>query len=116
MSKYGFDSCEGYYYNMLRESTGALPLHDAAKNGQVYIVNCLSDEQANLEAVDNNGRTALHYAAIFNRREVYDILVEKGANFKLKDAFGLTPEYILDSIDTQEVQITGESCSWCILQ
>lgn len=45
------------------DKVGRTPLHIAAKLGYVAIVELLWSKGCNLESVDVNGWTALHYAA-----------------------------------------------------
>lgn len=96
---------DGYYYNEIRNSINALPLHEAAKNNWIYKVEILSNCTANLNAKDINGRTALHYAALFHRDAAYKILLEKGSDPNLPDVFNCTPA---DIMKTNEAKSLGE--------
>lgn len=118
MAKYGLVS-QGYYFYTLKKSTGALPLHEAAKQGTIYIINCLSEDKINLKIQDKNGLTPLHYAAIFNQKKAYEVLLEKGSDPKIKDNMGRTPESIMYG-EYEGTKALGESdssdCSFCVMQ
>ena len=45
---------------------------------------------ADIEGASFDGRTALMMAAMFNRTEIIDYLISKGADPKAKDANGIT--------------------------
>ncbi len=54
------------------------------------MIKALVDGGAQVEGSSFDGRTALMMAAMFNRVEVVDYLVSKGADPKAKDANGIT--------------------------
>lgn len=57
-------------------STGHTPLHNAAQNGQTFVIMLLVDYGANAHAVTAGGDTALDIAARFNRHEVVTFLLD----------------------------------------
>jgi ankyrin repeat protein len=67
-----------------------LPLHEAAKEGLLNIVNLLIDAGMNPSAQDKNGRNALHYAAEKGHSEVVELLLTKVDPW-FRDAAGLMP-------------------------
>ncbi|KAF3921808.1 Ankyrin-3 [Arthrobotrys entomopaga] len=78
-----------------RYPQGYSPLYLASCNNNVDIVKFLLKHGADLEVNDYDGRTALHAAAAgHNKREAYDLLVEKGTDTEVKDKDGVTPESI----------------------
>jgi ankyrin repeat protein len=51
----------------------------------------LIDQLADINEVDDNGRTALHYAALYDRPIMVAHLLNEGASDTLVDRFSLTP-------------------------
>ena len=51
----------------------------------------LQQANANVHAVDNNGSTALHYAAAKGRARVADVLLQANASTTAVNKYGLTP-------------------------
>lgn len=68
-------------------------LIQAARTGDINAVKTLtaSSSWCNLNAVDSNGRTALHIACSFGRLEIMQLLVEAGANVDICSSSGQTP-------------------------
>jgi ankyrin repeat protein len=56
----------------------------------------LIEYKIDLNYKDWKGNTSLHYAAIKNNTEIYTILVKKGANEKIPNREGKTPEQIFN--------------------
>lgn len=46
-----------------------------------------------MNLADNEGKTALHWAAKFGREEITNLLAQNGAMVNLKDNDGRTPLY-----------------------
>jgi len=69
------------------------PLHFAASNGHVNVVNALLAAKADVNATDKHGKTPLHEAALFqwDHRELAQALLEKKAEVNTKDRAGRTP-------------------------
>ncbi len=67
------------------------PLMIAAQNGWMPILRELIRRGADLDAVDTNKDTALHYASQFNMPEAVVALVEAGANPNVQDKWAQTP-------------------------
>jgi ankyrin repeat protein len=66
-------------------------LRKAARNGNLQDVKMLLDEGADVAAADNDGGTALHWAAAYGRLDVVTWLVEHGeADVHAKDDTGRT--------------------------
>ena len=67
-------------------------LHSAASRGKWELVKWLVEHDADVKAVDNEGRTVLHYAAVLGEWELVKLLVEHGADVESKgNHFGWTP-------------------------
>lgn len=63
-------------------------LHCAAKEGNVAFIKKLMKEisnYVNINAIDQDHRTPLHYSAIGNSTEVLRLLLEMGADFSIRD-------------------------------
>jgi len=78
-------------------SSGLAALHVAADNNNVACIELLLAYKAKIDAIDNNGNTPAHRAALKKSNEAFDFLKEKGANMKLENNEKLTPILIRDS-------------------
>lgn len=67
-----------------------LPLHAAAKRGQVDAVACLLDFGASVDAADANGLTALMVAAAAGQRKVATLLLLRGASTRARSCLQFT--------------------------
>jgi len=106
MSKYRFDT-NGQYLCMLSKN-GILPLHEASKQGNNYIIRILVSGNVDyLDLADKNGLTSLHYAALFSKKESYMLLLELGADPNIIDSFGRTPKQIFEK--NEESELIGDS-------
>ena len=65
--------------------------HNAARKGDVSLVESMLQEGVPVDCVDRDGRTALSLAAYFNRTDVIRLLLQKGADVNKRDRFGSTP-------------------------
>ena len=100
----------------LRTSHNGTPLMAAAGLGRV-IGEVLVPEAANLaaarlvlelggadiDAVDDLGNTALHYAAYFRRDAIVELLANQGAKLEVTNTFGETPLWVAELV----VQFAG---------
>lgn len=68
-----------------------LPLHYAARDGDLDEVRRLSQNAEAVAARDADGFTALHFAALESQAEVVPILVAAGAEVDAQDRWGDTP-------------------------
>ena len=66
-------------------------LHWAAREGHTTVVQLLLEKGADVEARDNDERTALHWAVRGGHTTVMQLLLEKGADVEAKDNRGWTP-------------------------
>uniref|UniRef100_A0A914X0S8 Uncharacterized protein n=1 Tax=Plectus sambesii TaxID=2011161 RepID=A0A914X0S8_9BILA len=70
---------------------GRAPLHHAAFNGHIEMVELLMAKGANLDARDKRERRPMHWAAFAGHWDVVRMLVLNGADPTAKDKDGLTP-------------------------
>lgn len=70
--------------------TGWTPLHYAATNGHVAIIELLLEHHAYIDAESPNGTTPLMMAAHYGTPAAVKILLEAGADPTLKNQLGLT--------------------------
>ncbi|MEL6986457.1 MAG: ankyrin repeat domain-containing protein [Bacteroidota bacterium] len=68
--------------------TSIPPLHMAAEEGKMAIVNALLSKNVNLNKKDPYGRTALMYAASEGKTSIVKKLVEAGAEVSIADSYG----------------------------
>src|SRR3990167_1834063 len=71
------------------ETTG-LSLSWAAYKGNAEIAKMLIENKANIDYIDNQGNTTLHYAIFIESLEITRLLVQNGANVEL-ESFAGTP-------------------------
>lgn len=69
------------------------PLMTAVKIGSLNLVDVLLKKGAGVNVVDNQGMSALHYAARTGRIDIIQSLVDYGADPNLRDNFGFNPAY-----------------------
>ncbi|WP_039456707.1 ankyrin repeat domain-containing protein [Candidatus Jidaibacter acanthamoebae] len=82
---------KGVDINYREETHGRTLLHVTIIRGHESISNLLiNNDNAALNLQDNDGRSPLHLAAIYNRSEVVRLLLEKGANKEIRDNSGKT--------------------------
>ena len=75
-----------------RNREGRTPLHLAAADGHLAVVEALCDARdALVDESDARGRTALYYAAGSCRLDVVEALLHRGASAKMCDELGSTP-------------------------
>lgn len=66
-------------------------LHAVFSNADIAKIETLIRRRANVNAQDRDSKTALHYAASYNRLDMVQMLVEAGANVEIEDNEGNTP-------------------------
>jgi len=81
-----------------RSPTGRRPLHLLCEKGQHETVALVLDMGAEIKAVDNRGKTALHYAAKSGNNAVVQLLLERGLT-----TAGLPGEILPEDAPFQEV-------------
>ena len=74
-----------------RDADGGTPMHRAAGEGRVEVIELLGAVGANPNTRDNHGRTPLHRAACHGRAESINALVAGGADLNARDNNNDTP-------------------------
>ncbi|KAL3860767.1 hypothetical protein ACJMK2_010838 [Sinanodonta woodiana] len=102
-----------------RDIYGATPLHIAAANGYLEVVEFLQDEHVSLHVRDNDSWMPVHAAACWLQLEVLEMLVRNGADIDAKTKNGETPfdlcedpdikQKILDIKDEMETHLASRS-------
>ncbi|MBI4823896.1 MAG: ankyrin repeat domain-containing protein [Nitrospirae bacterium] len=83
-------------------------LRRAAEKGDINKVKSLLQHGADVNAKDNNGNTALMYAAVGGHTEIVQTLLNKGANVNAKNNFGNTALiYAVKNGRTEIVSLLG---------
>eukprot|EP00039_Didymoeca_costata_P005817 m.84905 g.84905 ORF g.84905 m.84905 type:complete len:1100 (+) comp12988_c0_seq2:225-3524(+) len=80
-----------YHAEHIADHEGRFPLHWAAMQGDVQIVDLLISRDINVNLVDAQGLTCLHLAAISDKEEMITCLVEHNADLNPVDSLGKTP-------------------------
>ena len=70
------------------------PLHSAAMEGKIKVVQKLIAIGQDINAKDANGTTPLHGAALEGQLETAELLLQKGADVNLQDENGNTPLFM----------------------
>lgn len=96
---------EGYKVNTL-DRKGQTPLMKTISfPGNIDTINLLLENDADIALEDNNGNTALHYAAINNNSEAVTLLLAKGAKWDLRNKRGQTAiDVALDNFATDALK------------
>jgi ankyrin repeat protein len=67
-------------------------IHEAVKAGRFEEVRSLLEINPQLARIpDENGMTPLHWASVSGRKDIAELLIEKGADLNIKDKWNLTP-------------------------
>ena len=70
--------------------TAWTPLHYAASNGRLVVMNLLLDHHAYIDAPSPNGTTPLMMAAMYGSPSAVKLLLEAGADPTIKNDLGLS--------------------------
>ena len=85
-------SCFEWEVGLPRETNN---LFEAAANGQVAdIQTYLSSKKNKADILDQNGLSALHYAAKMNRVQIIEFMLKAGASVDVYSKDGLTPLHV----------------------
>ncbi|XP_077542852.1 myosin phosphatase targeting subunit 75D [Haemaphysalis longicornis] len=93
-----------------RDEQGATPLHIAAANGYVSVVEFLLDQHVSTDVCDNDQWQPIHAAACWGHPDVLEMLVQAGADLNARTKNGETPYDICEDPDLKEriVQLRSE--------
>ena len=75
----------------IRDSESKTLLMYAVFNGDTEIIKDIAKYGSQLDEIDSNGRTALHWAVYYNKYDAVVALIELGAKDYIKDNYSLTP-------------------------
>ena len=88
----------------MRDIYGATPLYRAAASDRIEIAKILLQNKAELNFVAELQRESALHVAVFNgSKEMVRILIENGADLKIKDAYGKTPSDVAMVKSNKEV-------------
>lgn len=76
------------------DPTGDSLLHIAASAGDLDTVELLVRAGIDVDQIGDMGCTALHYAKMKRREDVYSFLVANGASTMIRNEFGLLPSEV----------------------
>ncbi|EED22008.1 ankyrin repeat domain protein, putative [Talaromyces stipitatus ATCC 10500] len=79
-------------------------LHICAEQGNTHAANLLLGYGADIDAIDEYGRTPLHYAVTNRHTHIVKLLVERGATTTIADINGVNPMHI--AADSGEKEMT----------
>ncbi len=82
------------------------PLHLATVNKHVPVIATLIDSGANVNAQDNLGKSAMHYAALEGQTTILEILLSRNADPNIVDCNGNTPLHITATCNQPLASIT----------
>jgi uncharacterized protein len=82
------------------------PVADAAMRGDLSALKKLVEQKANVNAAQNDGATALHWAVFRADKEMVDLLLKAGANPKAANREGATPLW-LASVNGDAASLTA---------
>ena len=79
--------------------------HERIKKAVKWGMHQILATEADVNAKDEDGRTPLHLAVVSANRDVYQLLVDKGANVNAKDRDGRTPLHLaVESADADVIK------------
>ncbi|MBA8758695.1 hypothetical protein HCR18_06845 [Wolbachia pipientis] len=78
-------------------------LFQAAKRGDIDAVNRLISEGADVNAVDAHNNTPLHWATVYDNKQVVEALLDKGANVNAEGSNEQTPLHIAATHGHKEI-------------
>ncbi|KAE8753046.1 hypothetical protein FOCC_FOCC000391 [Frankliniella occidentalis] len=104
VAKYGTQGLEDH------DHQGATPLHIAAANGYIRVVEFLLDQHVSTDVRDNDDWHPLHAAACWGHMEVLELLVQNGADLNAKTKHDETPADICEDAELREriIQLRSE--------
>lgn len=85
-----------------QDHQGATPLHIAAANGYIRVVEFLLDQHVSTDVKDNDGWQPVHTAACWGHLEVLELLVQNGADLNARTKHDETPADICEDPELRE--------------
>jgi ankyrin repeat protein len=89
------------------DDLGATPLHWAASNGDIEMMNWLIEKKGDMNLYDDEGKYPVHWAAAYGTVEATQLLLDRnnkfGASKPAQDNDGATPIYWACREDQQEI-------------
>ncbi|XP_058796579.1 protein phosphatase 1 regulatory subunit 16A isoform X2 [Phymastichus coffea] len=85
-----------------KDHQGATPLHIAAANGYLRVVEFLLDQHVSTDCEDNDKWQPVHAAACWGHLEVLELLVQNGADLNAKNKHDETPADICEDPEIRE--------------
>ncbi|XP_054716867.1 protein phosphatase 1 regulatory subunit 16A-like [Uloborus diversus] len=85
-----------------RDRTGASPLHIAAANGYLSVLEFLLDQHVTIDVNDDDQWQPIHAAACWGHPDAIEMLVQAGADINAKTKNGETPYDISEDIEVRE--------------
>ncbi|XP_011503232.1 PREDICTED: protein phosphatase 1 regulatory subunit 16A isoform X2 [Ceratosolen solmsi marchali] len=85
-----------------KDHQAATPLHVAAANGYVRVVEFLLDQHVSTDVEDNDKWQPVHAAACWGHLEVLELLVQNGADLNAKNKHDETPADICEDPEIRE--------------
>lgn len=78
----------------IKDEFGRTSLVNSALYNNVELIDWLLDNGADIDSTDNNGYSALHFAAQEANNESLSLLIKKKANINIQDIHGNTPAWV----------------------
>ena len=78
----------------LQATAAPVPLIDAIKAGDKAAIRVLLQQRVNVNAIEPDGATALHWAARTNDLQTAETLIRVGANVRAANRYGVTPLHL----------------------
>ncbi|KFM57169.1 Protein phosphatase 1 regulatory inhibitor subunit 16B, partial [Stegodyphus mimosarum] len=97
--KYLVSQGEGVDYT---DDNGASPLHIAAANGYLSVIEFLLDHHVSVDVCDDDQWQPIHAAACWGHPDAIEMLVQAGADINAKTKNGETPYDISEDIEVRE--------------
>ena len=83
------------YVNVIHPLTGLAPIHEAARQGHIVILQMLLETGAEInKQAERTQLTALHFAAAQGNMEMLNLLLSKGANVHIRSITGGTALHV----------------------
>lgn len=84
-------------------TTNKTGLHVCAEQGNIHAVHHLLSYGADIDAIDEYGRTPLHYAVTNKHIDIVRLLVERGATTTIADINGANPMQLAADSGSEEM-------------